>query len=51
MKELLRLNAVLREQKAAAKQDNISFVGKNISVSKIEFNEQSFDQSFLSQFK
>lgn len=47
MTEMLRLNAVIREQKAAEK----SRLDQSLSMSAIQFNEQSFDKSFMSNFK
>ena len=47
MTEMLRLNAVIREQKASEK----SRMDQSLSMSAIHFNDQSFNQSFMSNFK
>lgn len=47
MGEIIRLNGIIREQKAADK----SRMEQSLSISAINFNEQSFDQTFLSKFK
>jgi phage host-nuclease inhibitor protein Gam len=47
MTEMLRLNAVIREQKASEK----SRMDQSLSMSAIQFNDQSFNQSFMSNFK
>ena len=48
MNEIIRLNGVIKQQKATP---TMSETMKNMSVSEIKFNEQSFDQSFMSRFK
>lgn len=47
MSEILRLNGIIKEQKAA----EVSRMQQSLSISAIQFNEQSFDQSFVSKFK
>jgi hypothetical protein len=47
MSEILRLNGIIKEQKAAG----LSRMQQSLSMSAIQFNEQSFDQSFISKFK
>lgn len=47
MGEIIRLNGIIKEQKAA----EMSRMNQSLSISAINFNEQSFDQSFLSKFK
>ena len=48
MNEIIRLNGVIKQQKLTPA---MSETMKNMSVSEIKFNEQSFDQSFMSKFK
>lgn len=47
MGEIIRLNGIIKEQKAAEQ----SRMNQSLSISAINFNEQSFDQTFLSKFK
>lgn len=47
MGEIIRLNGVIKEQKAA----DLSRMKQSLSISAIHFNEQSFDQTFASKFK